>query len=299
MTIIVLNKPRFRSRIALFDYDWTIVRPKDDKTFPTDIDDWQWLRPNVPDIIKDYYKKGFGIYVFTNQSKQWKKDQIVNVLRSLDIPITICIAFNQDDYKPSLTLYNEIFEKHTSKIKFDKSFMCGDAVGRKTDHSDADLKFAEAIGIKCIIPEETFPYPIVDYSIIKPSKKQEVIILVGYPGSGKSHISLNIFEPAGYFIAHGDDLKTSTKMIKAATEPLKDGKSIVFDATNASKKKRAEYVTFAKDIPIRCIHVNTSIEESLYRNNKREHPVPRIAYHIFKKHFEEPDQDEGFTILTI
>jgi hypothetical protein len=34
--------------------------------------------------------------------------------------------------------------------------MCGDAVGRKNDHSGADFQFAETIGIKCIVPEDLF-----------------------------------------------------------------------------------------------------------------------------------------------
>lgn len=127
MTIFKINKPTFRSRVALFDYDWTLVRPKDDRTFPKDVDDWQWLRPSVPAVIQDYYKKGFGIYIFTNQSKPWKQDQIMQALTTLDIPLTICIATDRHDYKPSLNLFNEAFMG--KKIKLEDSFMCGDAVG--------------------------------------------------------------------------------------------------------------------------------------------------------------------------
>jgi predicted kinase len=89
-------------------------------------------------------------------------------------------------------------------------------------------------------------------------------------------------------------------MIKAAKEKLTTdhATSIVFDATNSSVKKRAEYIKFAKayTLPIRCVHVNTSMEESLARNNKRqdEKVVPRIAYSVYKKHFEKPSVDEGF-----
>jgi hypothetical protein len=41
------------------------------------------------------------------------------------------------------------------------------------------------------------------------------------------------------------------------------------------------------------------MEESMNRNNKREHPVPRIVYNIYKKNFEEPMEDEGFSVLKI
>ncbi|WVZ03769.1 hypothetical protein V8G54_024575 [Vigna mungo] len=36
------------------------------------------------------------------------------------------------------------------------SFYVGDAAGRKSDHSDADIKFAEAIGLKFYLPEDYF-----------------------------------------------------------------------------------------------------------------------------------------------
>jgi len=301
--IIKLLKPRFRSQIAFIDYDWTIVTPKDNSTFPKDIDDWKWLRPNVPEIIKSYYDHGFGIYIVTNQSKDWKIQQIELVIAKLEIPVTICIARNKLEYKPSLFIYHEaLSEEQCKKIKLNKSFMCGDALGRPNDHSDCDLKFAEAIGIKCFSPEEFFPFK--EKSIdnkLQPKTAQEIVIMVGYPGSGKSTVISKIFEPAGYFIAHGDELKTAAKMIKATIKPIKDGKSVVFDATNPSKEKRAEYIQFAKkyDIPVRCVYMSTDFEESMARNNNREKPVPKIVYYIYKKKFEMPSEDEDFELVIV
>lgn len=40
--------------------------------------------------------------------------------------------------------------------------------------------------------------------------QQEVIVMVGYPGSGKSTASKQ-FEEDGYVVLHGDELKTSAK----------------------------------------------------------------------------------------
>lgn len=79
--------------------------------------------------------------------------------------------------------------------------MVGDALGRPNDHSDCDLKFAENIGIKILSPEIAFLFE----SIKKiPKTTQEIIIMVGFPGSGKTYLSKEIFGKAGYFIAHGD-----------------------------------------------------------------------------------------------
>lgn len=299
--LIKIEKPRFRSKIACFDYDWTLVCPKDGKTFPMDVKDWQWLRDSVPDVIKGFYKKGFGVYIFTNQSKAWKKDQIVEALSSLNIPITLCIAFEKSQYKPSMSLFDEAFTKEQKdKLKKDLSFSVGDALGRKNDHSDSDLKFAQAIGLKCSAPEDIFPSKEVKIDV-SPSDTQEVVILVGYPGSGKSTICDNIFKPSGYFVAHGDLLKTSAKMIKEARHYVAQGQSVVFDSTNPTKAKRAEYVNFANEfnLPVRCILMTTSLEESLARNNKRAKPVPRIVYSVYKKHYEAPSESEGFKVIAV
>ena len=306
---IILNNPRFRSRIACFDFDWTMVKPKDDKIFPQNAEDWQWLRPCVPDIIKSHYKNGYGIYVFTNQSKPWKQDMIEQVCAILEIPMTICIAFEKKEYKPAISLYHDaIDEKHRSKVKLDASFMCGDAVGRKNDHSNADLEFAKAIGIMCIVPEDLFAEtkskskPTIASSK-EQEQEQEIVILMGYPGSGKSSLCDTVFKE--YACVHGDTYKTSAKMKKAAKEELTKNPvaSIVFDATKSNKKKRAEYIQFAAqyELPCRCVHVNTSMEESMARNNKRDDKaiIPRIAYSMYKKYFEAPTMDEGFIEIVI
>jgi len=78
---IKLDKFRFRQKMAAFDFDWTLVKPKSSGTFPTTVDDWQWLRPSVPTTLQTLYKKSYCIIIFTNQSKDWKQTQIVNALQ--------------------------------------------------------------------------------------------------------------------------------------------------------------------------------------------------------------------------
>lgn len=297
-TIYSINKPRHRAKVAILDFDWTICKPKNNKTFPTDVDDWEWLRPTVPDVIKNLYKNGYAICIATNQSKEWKHTQIINALTTLDIPLKIGVATTKASYKPSLSIYEELFTKPIDKKK---SFMCGDALGRPTDHSDCDLKFAEAIGIKIMSPEELFPFDKKDTIIVAPSTSQEIVIMVGMPGSGKSHFEKTTFKD-NYVIIEGDIYKTSEKMIKAAKPHLEKGLSVVFDATNPSREKRNEYITVAESykIPVRCIYMNTSMEEALARNNMREKPVPRIVYNVYNKKFKIPDSNhENCTVLTI
>ena len=153
-TIYNLHNAVHREKMAAFDYDWTLVRPKGGKTFPSNIDDWEWLYPNVPEKIKNYYDDGFMIVIFTNQSKLWKHEQIKLVLHSLDIPIFIVIATDKCDYKPNAILLNILLGNN--KITKEESFFVGDALGRESDFSDSDKVFAENIGIRWFCPESIF-----------------------------------------------------------------------------------------------------------------------------------------------
>jgi len=306
---LTISEPCVNSyKVAAFDFDWTLVKPKGNRKFPKSVDDWEWLFPNIPSIIQNLYKDEYTIVIFTNQSKEWKREQIVDVANSLNIPMYIGIAFNKAYYKPSITLYEKLVEKIGNNIDKNNSFFVGDALGRKDDFSDSDKMFAENIGIKWVPPEDMFYNQqfIVLPDIPLETNNKEIIIMVGYPGSGKSTIADTICqENENYVCIKGDIYKTSKAMIKKATDYIKDNKSIIFDATNGSRKKRAEYIEFAKKYEytvIKCVHVNTSMDEAYQRNKMRpeDKQVPRIAYSVYKKHFESPDGVlEGFILINV
>jgi len=299
ISIFKINSFRHRKKIAAFDFDFTLVKPKDNKTFPKDINDWEWLRPNVIEVIQDLYKRKYCIMIFTNQTKSWKADQIRTVLELLQVPVMVCIAFDRSVHKPSTQMFKEVVKKDWDKKT---SFYVGDALGRKGDWSDTDKLFAEAVGLAIKTPEEMFGTSLKQRGCVCMSSKQEIVIMVGYPGSGKTTLALETFKSPQYVIIHGDDYKSnSSKMIVAAREHLKKGKFVVFDATNPAREKRAEYIELARGlgIGVRCVHVNTSFEESLARNNERSKPVPRIVYNVYKKKFVAPNVSEGCSVVEI
>jgi bifunctional polynucleotide phosphatase/kinase len=298
--IYKINNPEFRENMASFDYDWTLVNPKDGKTFPKNIDDWQWLYPNIPTKIKEYYDNNYMIVIFSNQSKDWKHDQIKLVAKELNLPLYIVIAKEKADYKPNILMFNKLVKD--KKINKDESFYVGDALGRKTDFADSDKVFAENIGIKYISPEIFFhEKEHIVLPIIPIVKTPEMIIMMGYPASGKSTIATEIFKKRNYEIIESDIYKTIPKMLKAALPFINDKKSIVFDATNNSKKKREEYIVFAQknNYSIRCIHVETSLDKSYKRNKNREDhkQIPKIAYSVYNKYYNEPNENEGFILI--
>ena len=300
---ISINKYRHRSKVAAFDYDWTLVKPKEGRQFPKDVDDWTWLAPSVPETLQAWYKKGYGIVVFTNQTKVWKVDQIKTVMSSIGIPILAMVAMDKADHKPNKIMWETAF--HEKKLKLETSFFVGDALGRKNDWSDSDKVFAETNHIKVMSPEKAFNLVAIakeivqDHVQVKPNEdeNQELIIMVGYPASGKSTIAANI---AGYVHVESDVLKTHAKIVKELKKNLEMGNSVVLDATNPTKAGRAEYIEIAKSkgIQVRCIWMKTPIEEAIMRNSLRPEnkQVPKITFYVYRKKFEEPTEAEGFTL---
>lgn len=304
MKVHLFNEPTYRTKMAAFDYDWTLVCPKNEKTFPTDVNDWKFLYPNIKSKLKKYYDDGFMLVIFTNQSKEWKLEQLQIVMKELNLPIFMPLGnykVNKDEGKPHSLIFNFFLGNNT--INKEESFYVGDALGRKGDWSDTDKLFAENISVKYYSPEEIF-YVKKEFELpkIELSDKKEIVIMVGYPGSGKTTIVNHICKSNNNYIAiHGDTYKTTPKMLKAAKELINQNKSIIFDATNSSIKKRKNYIEFGKkhNYLIKCIHMTTSLEESYERNKIREEDkhVPRIAYSVYKKYYEEPTDDEGFILL--
>jgi len=298
--IITHSKFQFRKKIAAFDFDHTLVKPKSTTTFSKNATDWIWLRECVKDVVLKYYKKGYSIVIFTNQSRDYKKEQVKTVLDTLNIPYKAYIMYNKSLKKPNPFYFN----KHITNKTYDKvdSFYVGDALGRPGDWSDSDKEFAINSNLKYIEPEEIFPFPRNPSVKLKKVKVQELVLMVGYPGSVKStYVAENFTEP-NYSIISGDAYKSSqSKIVKALKLELSKGQSTVLDATHSSAKKRAIFLKIAKDLGLytRVIHINASIEQALYQNQKRTKPVPKIAMWMYRKYYEEPTKDEDIDDIIV
>ena len=187
-----------------------------------------------------------------------------------------------------------------ANFDFKHSMYVGDAMGRSQDWSDSDLRFAENCKLIPKTPEEIFPFEKKNIKITQ-SATQEVIILVGYPGSGKTTLTEQYEDNEQYVIIHGDELKTETKIKKALKLSLENNKSAIIDATNPTKEKRKVFIDIAKTYQVhtKIIYLSTSFEESIERNQKREKPVPKIAFYVFRKKLELPTNDEADEIIII
>lgn len=332
--LIGFNKYKFEdinstnNKIAGFDLDLTLIRPTNGKKFSDSVTDWEFFDDSKIKL-KNYHNDGYKIVIITNQNgigigkvnkDVWKK-KIELFASKIKIPFVIFAAMQKDEFrKPYTGLWNKYI-----KCDFATSFYCGDSAGLpkrrikgqviKKDISDSDLKFALNIGIKFMHRDEfifgikqdiIIDYPI-DFNNIKygkysrfiPLDKQEMIIMVGYPGSGKSYYVKNyiVGNNKNYVRINQDTLKTKQKCLKVAESEIRNNKSVVIDNTNPSKDDRKLFINLAKkyNISCRCIHFITSKNISNHNNHYRGGKiVPKIAYNIFTKRYCKPSINEGF-----
>jgi bifunctional polynucleotide phosphatase/kinase len=153
------------TKMAGFDLDYTIIKPKGYRRFPKDKNDWVLLNSSVKKNLHQLHKGGYRIVIFTNQGGVAKgKTKLEDIIYKLDsiiahvgVPMDYVISYSYDKYrKPNKEMF-ELYKKHSKKRILRKdSFYCGDAAGRKKDFSDSDKIFAENIGVQFYVPEEIF-----------------------------------------------------------------------------------------------------------------------------------------------
>uniref|UniRef100_A0A7S0FJC5 Polynucleotide kinase 3'-phosphatase n=1 Tax=Pyrodinium bahamense TaxID=73915 RepID=A0A7S0FJC5_9DINO len=333
-----------------FDMDDTLISTKSGKTFAANSDDWKWWHDAVPGKLREFAKAGAKLVIFTNQKgfrdKSTKEltDKIDKVQRDLGTPFLVLAALGNDGFrKPRTGLWDLLVSEANGGIAPDleRCRFVGDAAGRpalkkvKKDFSDTDLKFALNLGVAFQTPEECFlgpeaatatgrPYSTTTFAFdprslgkggaaaakIGPSGKQELIVVVGPPGSGKSSMATAKFP--GYARANQDTLKTKEKCIKAVADALKAGKSAIVDNQNKDKATRKGYLNAAKaaGVPARAVLLEVPKELCFHLNcyrfmNKRspEHraeTVPDMVIHGYFKNVEPPTKEEGFAdVLTV
>ncbi|KAF8412171.1 hypothetical protein HHK36_000130 [Tetracentron sinense] len=163
-------------KIAAFDFDGCLVKTSVKRV---GADAWSLLYPSIPEKLQSLYNDGYKLVIFTNESniERWKNKRQVavdsklgrlnNFIKLVKVPIQVFIACGwgksdgqtEDPYrKPKPGMWSIMEQQFNSgiMIDIDQSFYVGDAAGRINDHSDADIKFAQAIGLKFYVPEEYF-----------------------------------------------------------------------------------------------------------------------------------------------
>ena len=329
-----------RTKAIGFDIDWTIIQTKSGRKFATSSADWKWWDESVPKKLRELDAEGYRLVFFTNQGGVEKGKVTIQELQSkfeaivsgINADIFVFASTGESHFRKPSPLMWDLFES-----KFNGGFglnklQCkyiGDAAGRpkewspgkSKDFSCSDRMFAANVGVDFATPEEfflgqrpvKFQWGSVDpnsLAVMKTNqlsdvagKKQEMVILMGCPASGKSSFFKRHFEKAGYVHVNRDTLSTPAKCLKVAKEALDGGSSVVIDNTNPSKFARAEYLKLAKasKVPSRLFHLETPRDTAHHLNYVRQNRtqgkvrrIPDVAYNSYYKNFEAPSKAEGF-----
>lgn len=298
-------------KVAAYDIDGTIIKTRSGRVFAKDMDDWQLALPEVPGKLKELHKNGFKLVFLTNQSgmtigklkpEDFKK-KLSGIIAKLNLPIQVLVATGVNKYRKPMTGMWEYLEEHANGgLAIDKirSFYVGDAAGRpargaiKKDHSCCDRLMALNLNVPFFTPEEHFqkgksvnwirpefqPTDLaLDAPLLQPSTStvtstaQEVILIVGFPGSGKSHFCRsNYGKDSQYVVVNRDLLGSWQKCVGEAEKALSLGKSVVVDNTNPDLESRKRYIDLGKKfhVPIRCFVMTTTFKHSKHNVRFRE-----------------------------
>uniref|UniRef100_A0A4Y0BI43 FHA_2 domain-containing protein n=1 Tax=Anopheles funestus TaxID=62324 RepID=A0A4Y0BI43_ANOFN len=267
------------------------------------------------------------------------RQKIEALVRKLSVPMQVFISTGSGKYrKPRTGMWQTLCDSKNAGVPIDRvrSFYVGDAAGRpelkkpvkrKKDHSCADRLMAINVGISFLTPEQHFqnlpdsswtkpefdPKVVcslaVKESLLSPagtlltSPGQEVILMVGFPGSGKSHFARNHLAPKGYEVVNRDTLGSWQKCVTHMETCLRQGTSVVIDNLSPDVESRKRYVLVANrsKIPVRCFLMDVSYQHARHNNQFREmtdrshSTISEMVFNSYKSKFQQPTQAEGFT----
>lgn len=327
-------------KIAGYDMDGTLITTQSGKVFATSYDDWKILYSEIPGKLKKLHESGYKIIIFTNQAGiaagkhtvEGVQKKISSIIQKLGVPIQAFVSTGKGQYrKPAIGMWNFFLKEGNGgvKVNLEESMYIGDAAGRpaegkkKKDFSFSDRLFALNVGLKFYTPEEHFlnaktqafnmpefdPHkvdgslPLYDPSTAQvPKHKVEVVILVGFPGSGKSTFCSTHLAPLGFVIANRDTIGSWQKCVALMEKSVKEGKHVVIDNTNPDIESRKRYIEVAKklNVPVRCFILSVSKDHARHNNKFREFSgedhskVSDMVYNMYKSKYVEPTLGEGF-----
>lgn len=330
--LLVYTPPNIESStlIAGFGLVGTLVKQTNQSRNNTE---WDCIFKNVPEKLKCLQKKGYKIVVFSdnvltkNLRLESFKKKIKALLKQIGVPIQVFMCTCDGKMKKPLDgMWDSLLTRNDSRpINTCKSFYVGNLGGRKenwkkcapADRSNADRLFAVNINIKFFTPEEYFcgcdvaPYNFPKFNPRERCKfnfaclacgRQEIIVMVGPPDSGKTWTCKKYLVPAGYVhitVNFVVEMLRSKRIIK---EYLALGRSIVVDGINPSIAARLVYVLIAKKkcVRVRCFQMEVSREQLAHNKRFRELIEMKnnfavddrvLAYDLF---YSKPELKEGF-----
>ena len=205
---------------ALFDLDWTLIRPTCGK-FCNREDDWKII-PGRIERLMDFTREGYSIGTVSNQTAKGKRlvtvnkrmENVYNELKKYFPDIVMMWSTEENEYRKPGIGWSKV-------LKFlPGSLFAGDACrdlenrNRSVGYSDSDREFAMNMGLPFFSIEEVFPQIQLPEEMFRIPKV--VLVLVGPPGSGKSFFRDNILTLS---ILNRTNIKATGNALRKHFEP--------------------------------------------------------------------------------
>lgn len=150
------------------------------------------------------------------------------------------------------------------------------------------------------------------------SDKPLMIMLIGLPGSGKTTIAQKLAQAYNAVICssdtkrkelygdesiQGDPKEVFINLHKDILHFLREGKNVIYDATNIRRKNRESFLGFLKQNNVSCYRIAwvvvPPLEECLTRDQERERSVGKEVIMRMVQAFEFPQYFEGWNEILI
>ncbi|GJN87580.1 hypothetical protein Rhopal_000534-T1 [Rhodotorula paludigena] len=312
-----------RGKIAAFDLDGTVIQPRNGQSFPRDSNDWEFCGPNVVSKLRETHNAGYSLILISNQASPMPRlaadfrKKLPHVCRKINVPLRVFACWEFDEYrKPAPAMWTALLQRFNGDVAVDyaQSYYVGDAAGRAADHADTDLKFALNAGLRFLTPEQFFLgapsdptwtlwgwHPHAHDHTTRAAPEQvsssassaqldpaspEIVLLVGGPAAGKTHLWREQYEPLGYqrftFAPQQNSLPSSAALSEfgtlvssifpassdahlalsnTSTSTLAPCPGIVVDALLPTRRSRTSFLrlihSLAPSARVRCVVLST------------------------------------------
>lgn len=300
--------------------------------------------PQVVTKLRALYEDNYKVVIITNQagiatgklSKADFRQKVESLVKLVKVPMQVFCSTSKNCVfrkpRPGAWEFLDKYKNGGLHIDLEKSFYCGDAAGRvrskgKKDFSCSDRLFAANVGVAFKVPEEVFlgqkctdaiampqfnPKGLLETppALLEPegsrltSPNQEVVLMVGVQGSGKSFFAERYLGKQGYNVISNDKSGSRDRSLAQMKKALGNGKSVVVDNTHVNAEARQKFTEMARKFGVkcRCFVMNTSPSHVKHNVAYREIVDQDGHAHIgeallnsYWSKYKPPTKEEGFS----